>query len=236
MIQCETKALALEHALRDAPREACGLVILAGDAERYIPCRNLAKDISDFELDPADFAAAEDSGEILSVVHSHPLGNSKPTQADLVACEASGLPWDIVALPSGVWTRIEPKGYRAPLIGRTFHYGVLDCYTLIRDWYALERGIELPDFDRGVNGWWKTGGNIYMDNFRKGGFEEIEGDPLPGDVILMQIRSKVPNHGAIYLGNDLILHHVIDQLSRKEIFGGYWKKNTRLVIRYQGKK
>ena len=75
----------------------------------------------------------------------------EPSQADRVACEATALPWFIVSFPSGHWTELRPQGYAAPLVGREWSHGVLDCYSLIRDWYAQERGIDLPDFPRFIS-------------------------------------------------------------------------------------
>jgi cell wall-associated NlpC family hydrolase len=128
---------------------------------------------------------------------------------------------------------IEPSGYQAPLVGRQWSHGVLDCYAIIRDWYKLERNIELLDFER-RDEWWKIGENLYLDNFEKAGFRKTTLDKLQkGDVILMTINSPVPNHGAVYLGDNMILHHVHGRLSTRDIFGGYWLKNAMVYLTYE---
>lgn len=229
----EVKQDALKHSHNEYPREACGLVIIFKGRQQYRPCRNLANGSDNFILDPNDYEKADSDGEIVAVVHSHPNASAKPSQADLVACEASMLPWFIVGIPSEHWEYIEPNGYVAPLVGRTWSHGVLDCYAIIRDWYKQERNIELLDFYRSDD-WWKRGENLYLDNFEKAGFRRITQEELKeGDVILMQIGSKVPNHGAIYLGDGLILHHVHGRLSTRDVFGGYWLKNTMAYLRYE---
>lgn len=229
----DIKLAITNHAKEESPREACGLIIIFKGRQRYIPCRNLANGTDNFILDPKDYEIADQEGEIVAVVHSHPNTSVNPSQADLVSCESSGLPWFIIGLPSEQWAYIEPNGYVAPLVGRTWSHGVLDCYAIIRDWYKQERNIELPNFERSDE-WWKHGQNLYLDNFSKAGFvETTQAELKTGDVILMTINSSVPNHGALYLGDGLILHHIHGRLSTREVFGGYYLKNTTNYLKYE---
>lgn len=233
-----------EHAAREFPKECCGVVIVVNGKERYRPCDNIAATPDEhFVLSPRDYAKASQEGDIIAIVHSHPNASPLPSEADLVQCEAWGLPWHIVSawVPDGAESAVagephtfQPSGYVAPLVGRSFSHGVLDCYTLIRDYYERELGITLRDFER-RDGWWnEPGQNLYLDNFALAGFEPIRGPMQIGDVILMHIRSRVPNHAAVYIGNGQILHHVMRRLSSRDIYDGYWQENTRLVIRYKG--
>lgn len=225
------QADAWAHAQAEYPREACGLVV----GGVYVPCRNTAAGSTDhFALHAHDYAAAGERGTITALFHSHPNASANPSEADRVACEASGLPWHIVGVPSGVWTYLQPCGYRVPLIGRPFAHGVLDCYSLIRDWYAQERGIALPDFPR-PDDWWAHGGNLYVEHFAEAGFTAIDEHALQnGDVILMQIKADVPNHGAIWLAGDVLLQHLCGRLSGRDVYGGYWRKHATHFLHYTG--
>jgi proteasome lid subunit RPN8/RPN11 len=231
------------HAVAEYPRECCGLFIVVKGRERYVPCRNQAANPTEqFRLHPEDYAAAEDLGDVIAVGHSHPDVPARPSEGDLVACEASGLPWYIAAVTAtgaGEVHRFQPSGYGAPLVGRQFFHGVLDCYTLCRDWYAREAGIVLPDFER-TDGWWDDGrSDLYTAHFREAGFEPLPaGQPIRrGDAILMQVRSKngVPNHAGVYLdeGRSLFLHHLYGRLSSRDVYGGMWAEYTRLIIRHK---
>lgn len=223
-----------DHAARECPREACGLIVRVSDVLRYIECRNMAEQDNFFIMDPRDYLAASKLGEITAVVHSHPNYSPTPSEADRVACEASGLPWHIYSHPGGEWAYLAPTGYKSPLYGRIWVHGVLDCYTFVRDWYMEERGIELPDFHRNET-WWKKGENIYVENFAKAGFVRVvDEQPQPGDVLLMQVLANVPNHGGIYLDGDIVAHHLYNRLSSREVWGGYYKKHTTHILRYVG--
>lgn len=67
--------------------------------------------------------------------------------------------------------------------------------------------------------------NLYLDNTDKQGFYQVE-EAQEGDMILILGTSK-PCHAALYLGNQEILHHRPDRLSKRDTYGGYWfKYNT----------
>ncbi|WP_240648141.1 NlpC/P60 family protein [Pararobbsia silviterrae] len=121
-------------------------------------------------------------------------------------------------------------------MGRQFVHGVLDFWSLVRDYYARELGIALEDAFR-PDGWWNDG----QSDLYTAGLEQRGGIVLPehaelqtGDVILMQIRSTngVPNHAAVYLGDTHILHHLYGRLSSRDVYGGYWRQATRFVARH----
>ncbi len=220
------------HAERDFPRECCGLVVVRKGRMRYVPVRNVAERNEHFVMHPQDQAGAEDAGEVLLVVHSHPGMPPLPSQADLVGCEVSGLPWLIVNWPTGAVHQFAPSGYQAPLYGRQFTHGVLDCYAFIRDYYRLTLGLQLPDFAR-ADEWWLKGDNLYLDGFASAGFEQVNGMPQLHDVLLMRVGAQVPNHGAVYLGDGHIGHHQMGRLSSRDVYGGWYEKVTTQVLRHR---
>lgn len=48
----------------------------------------------------------------------------------------------------------------------------------------------------------------------------------------MAIRSRVANHGAIYVGENKIVHHFYGSLSIEELYKGMWKNRTVAVYRH----
>lgn len=241
---------ASEHAVAEYPRESCGLVVGVSGRERYVPCRNVAGTPSEhFVLHPEDYGRAEDMGEVLGVVHSHPGHPALPSPGDLAGCEATGLPWTILRVDrdeadgSVSVTEVHswaPSGWMAELVGRPFSYGTLDCWGLVRDWYRVERGVELPSIVRGPDGWWDVDDawSPYEDeeNWRRAGFSRAnDGRLLIGDLVVMQVRSRAgkPNHVGVIIDDQrcIMLHHLYDGLSERTVYGGYWRETTRLVLR-----
>jgi cell wall-associated NlpC family hydrolase len=84
--------------------------------------------------------------------------------------------------------------------------------------------------------WWEKGENLYLDNFEKEGFHTIPSEELAyGDALLMHLESPVPNHAAVYIGNQMVLHHVQGRLSSRDIYGGYYQKMTAKVLRHESR-
>lgn len=92
---------ARRHAEREAPREACGLVIERAGALVYAACRNVALRDDDFEIAAEDQVAAERLGEIRGLFHSH-AGSCQPSGADLQMLSL-GLPMHILGV-DGWWS------------------------------------------------------------------------------------------------------------------------------------
>lgn len=231
------------HAAAEYPKECCGYVVLVDGVETYVPCENSSEDpLNSFRISGGEeIRVAEEFGEPIAVVHSHPDGSATPSDGDRKMCEAYGLPFHIISVgklkPEGFdfsqLLTCVPSGWKAPLEGRQFAHGTLDCYSLFQDFYAWELGIELPDFHR-ENEWWNKGQSLYnKEVFQAHGFRQVGDDALQrGDVVVMQILSPVENHVGIYLEDGRMLHHLYGQTSRVVPYARY-KSAIRYVMRYQ---
>lgn len=228
---------ALAHARAEYPRESCGLMVQVGRKRLYVPCRNAADSGTDqFVILPEDYLAASEQGEVVGVAHSHPGASGQPSVTDVASHAANGHHWTIIGLPYGPdgepdIVELPPAGL-LPLEGRVFRHCIADCYTLIRDYYKQVRDIVLPDFYRPED-WWSKGLDLYVENFGKAGFVPVD-SPQNGDVVLMSILSPVSNHGAIWLEGDIMLHHLTNRLSCKEVYGRYYRERTTHFLRYAG--
>jgi cell wall-associated NlpC family hydrolase len=221
----------------DRQLERCGVIVERGDTRELIECANVSTEPhQQFRIAALEWARLIVDEKVVAVWHTHPTTPAEPTQADLVYLERTGLPWHIVSGLDQSHSLTLPTGYVAPYEGREFYHGTLDCYALCRDWYKRELGIDLPDVDREYL-WWNKGANLYIDQFKQHGFVEVAPEVdvknlRRGDGLLMQVASRVPNHGAIYLGDGKILHHVQDKLSEITNYGGDWFKRTTHHLRH----
>lgn len=234
----ETKKAAFEWSLAHMPREACGVVVVGERGrESFIAIPNDYPDATGFLMNPRSYAEAADKGDIVAIVHSHPYGRAEASQVDKVSCERTGLPWHIVTVPDEAWVTIEPTGYQAPLIGREFTHGVLDCYSLVRDCFKEMKDIDLPDYPR-HDKWWERGENLYLDQFEEAGFVVVSRDAdsfkmQPFDCPMMQLGSPMTNHAGVHLGDNVLLHHIINRLSCREVYGGFWRRITTHIVRHR---
>ncbi len=244
-LTAKLKKAILAHAEQCFPRECCGVVV----SGKYIECRNIAKDQHQFEIHHEDLASAEDAGEIQAYVHSHPNASAQASELDLIQIELHEKPWVICALPDVEFQIYAPCGYQTPLIGRNYHHGWQDCYSIVRDFYKRELGIDLMDFERDDD-WWNQQDHqsLYLDNFEKAGFYEV-GEPQHGDMLICKVgRTEHPNHAILWLGDQwqlkseetdacfggpLILHHPYGRKSIREIFGQQWQERVVKIVRHR---
>lgn len=235
------------HAVAAFPEEACGLIV-GSDAIncKYMPCANVADTpTEDFRVKAEDYVVAAEQGEVLALLHSHVNKKDYPSGLDMQNQMKSGMPWGIAVVsvdesnPDSEPSCSEPFFFGdqvpiAPLVGRPFRHGVWDCYSLVRDYFRLEKGIVFPDKPRDFQ-WWLNGQNLYLDYFKETGFVMIDPeDAVPGDCVLMKIHpSPVPCHGGVYLEDGLLLHHLQWRLSRREAIHP-WSRKISHWLRYEG--
>ena len=119
VVPVAVRSALVEHSEAESPNEACGVVVFRdGQAERYIPGKNLSQSPYRYELQvPPDTWFLEDEGYELAVFHSHVSSPPRPSRTDV---ENIGLwedkPYLILSLRTGElagWRiadgRIEPE-------------------------------------------------------------------------------------------------------------------------------
>ena len=119
--------------------------------------------------------------------------------------------------------------YRS-LIGLPWQYGINDCFSLVRRYYALA-GVMLPDFERPKE--LQTSSSIFLEQAGALGFRETAlSDLRAGDVLIMRLGTDSPMHAAIYVGDQQILHQRMNSVSGVEALTRYYRMKTAAVFRY----
>ena len=217
----------VQHAMAEPPHEACGLIVMDGRKQIYLECDNTAPNPHEaFEIEVLDYLTADNMGEVVAVVHSHPNGEPFLSSDDREHAAGSGVDWVLV-----VGSQCEIRQYRPVprLRGRVFEYGRADCSVLLLDASHLA-GIDLPDHPRTDMAADAAAGYL-LAHAETAGFVQVFDELQPGDVVLTTHRGLV-GHAAIYIGNNELLHHAYEQLSRREPYGDYWRNQTHSVWRH----
>lgn len=225
-----------QHARDVYPEECCGLIV---DGAYYRKSNTSDDPKNSFKIDKAEMMSARKTG-LDAIVHSHPDGLAAPSAADMSAQIENQVPWLLLTTDGEFASEPFMFGDSAPipdLMKRTFRHGVTDCYSLVRDYYRLNFNITLKEFPRDWS-WWNKGLKMYADGFETTGFFKVGRTDLNvGDMFLANIRSKTPNHAGIYVGDEMVLHHltgafaVENRLPKRDLVGrfqhfiSYWVRH-----------
>jgi proteasome lid subunit RPN8/RPN11 len=241
MLTEELKKRIKIHALSKQTEEVCGVIVRD---DRIIECQNSSEDkANSFLILPEDINRINNDMEIVGFYHSH-IGNHEMefSMADKVVSEKTNLPSILYYLPSDSFLVYEPMGYEAPYVNRPNLLGVLDCLTLVQDFFKREFNIIIKDPEHPIRFsseiWHESNlnyknNNTFADFFKSFGFREVS-DLKQNDLILMSYgRIKCPIHCAIYLGNNIILHHPPLKESLTEHYQEIYKKRTLFKFRHE---
>ena len=207
--------------------EACGFIFEDGDVAR---CFNAHPDPAKaFRIDEQTYWHAEERG-IRAIWHSHATHDGfSPT--DQAAVRADRIPWIVFCLLTNAFHTVDPTE-RGPLIGRTFSYGINDCYSLVSDALWLHHHIELPAWPRADYGEWTRPDFTVFDeqvtqHCRQVGAERL----LSGDIVFLG-RDHTCHIGVIDATGGL-LHHPVGKRSRVDFYGEFWQAKTRSIWRHK---
>jgi hypothetical protein len=237
-----------EHALSCGSLEAVGF-FLSGD--RFLAVENKSEEPwHHFVYDSDDYIEYAD--QIEGIVHSHTEGpqrdekgnyflpSPEPTKLDMECQISTAVPWGISCVSGGhvgnpVWWGDQLP--IRPLIGRVFHHGINDCFSLIRDQFRLW-GFHFDDVPRNP-WWWKDVEDgkpvdLYEQLFESRGFQRVERTQWKkGDVFIAHLHSpEVRNHGGVFINDFEFIHHAGEQLSRRAM-GEVWHSKLDFLVRHK---
>lgn len=163
------------------------------------------------------------------LLHSHPTGVREVSDLDSRNQLACDYPWGIVTLRGNDRTLEishigEPECWGEgvaipPLVGRTYFWGIRDCYSLVRDYYRLQ-GHDFPNPPRcrrpGIDAPSHLVNQIQYQLEQLGFTRVLQNQRQPGDVFTQYWGtrgSNVHDHCGVYLGSSQYLHQLSDRTS-----------------------
>lgn len=162
----------------------------------------------------------------------------EPNQQIFKEIDSDNLIYGLVSADLTLAKEYFPSRYfdAAPYEGRPFYHGLLDCYTLLQDWYAREKGVTTPHNVERPWMWWMNKQSLYLQHAAEFGFIPVKGNMQVGDVMIFKLGSSVANHCGIYMGDNKILHHINGRLSCIEPIKEKFTQQLIEVVRYKDAK
>lgn len=221
-----------DHARRHWPHETCGFIL---DGE-FIPVLNTHPyPALAFRIDARLLAEAQATGKLEAIVHSHTHGQRSPSKADMIGQARTKVPWVVAVLDergAAFETFVFPQALGAPVKSGVYHrFGVDDCWLVVRRVIYQTYNHVLPDIAR-EDGFWSSGENLFVDRFEDAAFRWLgpEEKPQKYDVGLLSVGAGgrgIANHCFVYLGGNLILHHLPTRLAAEEPAGPWLRRAQR---------
>lgn len=121
------------------------------------------------------------------------------------------------------------------LLGKPHEFGGPDCFSLVRDFFKDNFDITIRNYARPQN-WDADAVDLIGHAWEREGFLPVENWNIrklrPADVLVMAVGSGNPNHFAIYIGENKIIHHLGNRLATEEILRDFWTNSTLWVLRH----
>lgn len=220
--------------------EICGIIYQTDKSVSFKVCQNISSDRTlYFEIDPQDYIAVEQLGRPIGIYHSHPeTGSEGFSEDDLESAKELCLPYFLWTNKNSKWHSFIPPTYQIPSEGQPFCWGVQDCYETVRTYYRQCKGVYMTDYDRDES-FQNADKSAIIQFIEAEGFHFVIGNgPIrKDDVLLFQTPGTAyPHHLGVFVGQQKVLHHPLNALSRYDPIDNKWLKRLGGVLRYAGGK
>lgn len=121
------------------------------------------------------------------------------------------------------------------LLGRSFVHGARDCFSVCIEFFRDNFGIEITDYARPQD-WSADNVDLIRTLHEREGFKTITdwkaADLRPADVLALAIGESNPNHLALYVGDNTMIHHLAGRFSTAEPYRDFWRNSTCFILRH----
>lgn len=238
---------AKRHSIQNINEESCGLVFQKDDILYYLGAKNIAENRkNNFAIDPYAYLHAATTGKVIACFHSH-IKNTSFSWSDINNSFKLNLPYYLYNIKQDSMSYFSPsecKNYKKYLYLK-FDYGKNDCFSLIRNFYKNELDIEMSDpaQDRATKYippenclvWSRE---KYKEWANENSLVDMDANNISQlkkyDILVFDGFNKgEPSHGMIYIGNELVLHHPFNDISKIESIRKAHFKFLKFIIRHE---
>jgi len=244
MLTEKIKNQIIEHA-KTSNTEVCGVIKFLND-DFYIERKeNLVNSATEFLMN------FDSKNNIVAYYHSH-IKFDQLSEADKIVSERIGLPCVVYNKQTNSFHQYNPQGAKIKYTGRPFVLGFADCLLLVKDYYFYDLNIKLKSeaeilkklvseqeyielsqkrfIDEGET--LRNKDDYLKKYFENNGFRQVE-KFKKNDVLITRTKQfDFPIHCLIYLGNNNVLHHPGDGISKVESLSNEMKKWVIYVMRH----
>jgi proteasome lid subunit RPN8/RPN11 len=209
------------HALKDAPKECCGLIVEKDTARKVFKCKNISTSpLTSFSLDPLDYLKCASQGKIKSVYHSH-LEEEEFSEADKTNSSYHNVNYIMFNIKNNSFREFNPKKQQTLYLNKPFKVGVNDCFTLVRDYLSENTKIQLPpevceayffgarkeNLQKAIDLIDEVALSYARKDFSKIFVSHLD-ELKKNDILVIGLReNNTPLHLAVFLGDNMVIHH-----------------------------
>ena len=246
------------HCSSNKNEESCGFIYENKNVLHIYKCKNIASDPKKyFIISDEDYEKCSYKGEIICCFHSH-INNRGFSPEDIRESLKNNLPYILYNVKQDkfyFFNAIKYKSY-SQYIDIPYRNGHNDCWSILQKYYKNELNIDIldPEPDRFLYEdeyeWaeikrkkynyepFSWGYDIRKQFFNSTNLFKIEFNEFQNfdkhDILIIKYPwQPFPSFGCIYLGEDLVLEHVNQQLSKISSIRKGHEKAIQYILRYR---
>jgi len=231
-----------EHALRESPKECCGLLVEEGSELELYRCPNHSeKPTSHFYISAPHYLRASRRGNISAVYHSHTSANENFSDNDKKNSSAHQTSFILYNTIKNSFFCYDPTKNKTLQINKNFEIGKADCYTLVKDYYK-KLGINLEGTNSFGDDWHLKKPELIHELFNLNKtnpslpIEELHRNThlKKHDVLVFELRKgSGPSHVGVYLGEGILYHHPRNRYPTTEILQNQYFEKLYKIYRHK---